>query len=123
VGRRSRQRSRGAGGVESDLLAPSSRYVDDAGNVLELRASLTAPARREYAETLHGGPHRDDARQRAIELLFERLAVRWTVAGEPIERQRELLARYRAASPTERDFVRDSLRSHAEEHFPELEAP
>ena len=42
---------------------------------------------------------REDAWQRAVELLFERLAVRWEIAGAPIERQRELLARFRAASP------------------------
>jgi hypothetical protein len=114
VGRRTRQRRQ---------AAPTSDYTDLEGNVLELRGSLTAPARLEYAGTLHGGLHREDARQRAAELLFERLAVRWTIAGEPIERQRELLARYRAASRAERDFVRDSLRGHLQEHFPELEAP
>jgi hypothetical protein len=114
VGRRNRQRRH---------ATPTSDYADAEGNVLELRWSLTAPARRDYAETLHGGLHREDARQRGIELLFERLAVRWTIAGEPIERQRELLVRYRAASSAERAFVQDSLRRHVQEHFPELEAP
>jgi hypothetical protein len=91
--------------------------------VLELRGSLTPSARREYASVLHGGLDREDARQRAGELLFERLAVTWTIAGARIERQKELLGRYRMASRSEREFVRDSLRAHARENFPELEAP
>jgi hypothetical protein len=88
-----------------------------------LRGSLTPGARREYAAVLAGGLHREDAWQRAIELLFERLAVSWTIAGLEIDRQQELLARYRAASDAERRFVRDALRRHVNEHFPELEAP
>jgi hypothetical protein len=105
------------------LTAPASEYVDVDGNVLELRGSLTAAARREYTAVLHGGHDREDAWQRAAELLFERLAVSWTIAGARMERQKELLGRYRMASRSERAFVRDSLRAHAREHFPELEAP
>jgi len=70
-----------------------------------------------------GGLDRDDAWQRATELLFERLAVSWTIAGLEITRQKELLGRYRMASPDERRFVRESLRAHVAEQFPELEAP
>ena len=47
----------------------------------------------------------------------------WTITGEPITRQRELLGRYRMASQAERAFVRESLREHLDEHFPELRAP
>jgi hypothetical protein len=115
VGRRSRQREK--------LAAPVSAYRDNEGNVLRLRGSLTPGARREYAEVLGGGLNREDAWQRALELLFERLAVSWTIAGLEISRQRELLGRYRMASADERQFVRDSLRAHVAEHFPELEAP
>ena len=43
--------------------------------------------------------------ERAIELLFERLAVSWTIAGLEIKRQQELLGRYRVASAAEREFV------------------
>ena len=39
------------------------------------------------------------------------------------DRQKELLGRYRMASADERRFVRDSLRAHVAENFPELEAP
>jgi hypothetical protein len=38
-------------------------------------------------------------------------------------RQKELLGRYRMASEAERRFVRDALREHVTEHFPELQAP
>jgi hypothetical protein len=115
VGRRHRQREK--------LAAPSTDYRDADGNVITLRGSLSPAARREYVATLSGGQHREDAAQRAVELLFERLTVAWTIAGLPITRQKELLARYRIASTGERRFVRDSLRAHAREHFPELEVP
>lgn len=91
--------------------------------MLRLRGSLTAAARREYTEMLASGLHREDAWQRALELLFERLTVSWTIAGVVTDRQRELLGRYRMASADERAFVRQALREHVAEHFPELEAP
>jgi hypothetical protein len=123
VGRRARQREK--------LTAPSSDYTDPHGNVLTLRGSLTPGARREYAQALHGvggagsrpSATREDAEQRAFELLFERLAVRWVIAGAPIERQRELLARLRVASPEERAWVRGALREHCAEWFPDVAAP
>jgi hypothetical protein len=119
VGRRSRQRTSGK--------APSSEYTDAEGNVLTLRGSLTVGSRRAYAEALAGAgapaASRDDAYQRAFELLFEHLAVRWVIAGAPLERQRELLTRLRVASQEERTWVRETLRAHCAEHFPELPAP
>jgi hypothetical protein len=115
VGRRHRQREK--------LAAPASDYADASGNVLTLRGSLTPAARREYADTLAGGLSREDAWQRAVELLFERLAVAWTISGIETTRQKELLQRYRVASADERRFVRDALREHVVEHFPELQAP
>jgi hypothetical protein len=105
------------------VKAPTSEYRDPDGNVLTLRGSLTPGARREYAKVVGGGLHREDAWQRGVELLFERLAVSWTVAGVPITRQKELLARYRMASAQERGFVREALREHVAEHFPEVQAP
>jgi hypothetical protein len=122
VGRRARNRDR--------LRAPSSDYTDPDGNVLTLRGSLKPAARREYAQTLAGAGSgaraaatQEDAWQRAVELLFERLAVRWTIAGAPIERQRELLERFRVASPTDRAWVRDAIRKHCAAHFPDVDAP
>ena len=106
------------------LKAPSSDYTDAEGNVLTLRGSLTPGARRQYAQAFAGNPlSREDAWQRAVELLFEQLAVRWTIAGAPIDRQRELLARFRAASRAERAWVREVLRKHCAEHFPDVSAP
>jgi hypothetical protein len=118
MGRRQRRR-----GQQETVSAPVSEYTDAGGNVLVLRGSLTPRARLQYAATLDGGLDREDAWQRATELLFERLAVVWTIAGVRTERQKELLARYRMASAAERTFVRESLREHVAEHFPELQAP
>jgi hypothetical protein len=115
MGRRHRQRTK--------LVAPAGTFDYGHGGALTLRGSLTPGARREYAEVLAGGLDREDAWQRATELLFERLAVSWTIAGVEITRQAELLGRYRMASAEERSFVRDSLRTHVSEHFPELQAP
>ena len=122
VGRRGRQRERSGSGAPA-LSAPVSEYRDEAGNLLALRGGLTPRTRSRYAEVLGGGLEREDAWQRAIELLFEHLAVSWTIAGLEITRQKELLGRYRMASGEERRFVREALRAHLAEHFPELEAP
>ena len=105
------------------LAAPTSAYRDAEGNVLTLRGSMTAGSRRRYADVLAGGIEREDAWQRATELLFEFLAVSWTISGLETTRQKELLGRYRLATPDERRFVRDALREHVAEHFPELQAP
>jgi hypothetical protein len=127
MGRRSRRRERDGPAAPA---APEAEYTDAEGNVLVLRGSLSPRARREYARTLAGEGRlaggesaREDAWQRAVELLFERLAVRWTIAGLPLERQDELLGRYRMASAPERAWVRGALREHVAAHFPELEAP
>ncbi len=110
------------------LKAPTSDYTDAEGNVLTLRGAMTPATRLKYAETVAGedaraAGTREDAWHRAVELLFERLAVRWEIAGAPIERQRELLERFRVASPAERAWVREALREHCRENFPELRAP
>jgi hypothetical protein len=104
-------------------VAPAGEYLDAEGNRLVLRGSLTPAARREYGEVLAGGLERDDAWQRATEVLFERLAVSWTISGLEISSQKELLGRYRMATGEERRFVRDALRAHVTEHFPGLQAP
>jgi hypothetical protein len=118
MGRRSRRR-----GAEQ-LAAPETPYADAEGNVLVLRGAMTPATRAEYARVLGGGLNREDAWQRAVEFLFERLAVRWQIAGtEPIERQKELLARFRFASVDERAWIRGVLREHLAAHFPDVEAP
>jgi hypothetical protein len=108
---------------QEKLAAPTAEYRDPEGNVLTLRGSLTPGSRRRYADTLAGGLEREDAWQRATELLFEFLAVSWAISGLEITRQKELLGRYRMSTAEERQFVRDTLREHVSEHFPELQAP
>ncbi len=118
VGRRNRQRSR------EQLSAPTTDYRDAEGNVLALRGSMTPATRREYADVLAGSPlSQEDAWQRAVEFLFERLAVRWEISGVPIERQKELLQRFRFASQDERAWIRSVLREHLAEWFPDVTAP
>jgi hypothetical protein len=120
MGKRARKRSTSG----PDIAAPpTATYTDADGNELELRGSLTPRARVEYAATLSGGSHQEDAYQRAGELLFERLAVSWTISGVRTAKQKELLGRYRMATAAERQFVRDRLREHVAEHFPDVEAP
>jgi hypothetical protein len=108
--------------------APTSDYSDAEGNVLSLRGSLTPGSRRAYAKALAGFDSRpsatqEDTWQRALELLFERLAVSWVIADVPVERQRELLGRFRMASTEERAWVRSVIRRHCAEHFPDVQAP
>src|SRR4051794_3830402 len=119
MGKRARRR-----GAEAQR-APESGYRNADGDLLVLRGSLSPASRRRYAEVLAGSPlSQEDAWQRAVEFLFERLAVRWDAGGaEPITRQEELLARSRFASQDERRWIRDSLREHIVEHFPELQGP
>jgi hypothetical protein len=122
MGRRSRQRR-----DRDELAAPTSDYTDPDRNVLTLRGSMTPATRREYADVVAGASapaaNREDAWQRAVEFLFERLAVRWVIADVPIEKQKELLQRFRFASRDERAWIRSALREHVAEWFPDVEAP
>jgi len=118
MGRRSRRQAR----LDASPAAPSEDYTDPDGNVLTLRGSLTAGSRRAYAEALAANPlSQEDARARAFELLFERLAVRWVIHGVPSDSQKELLGRLRIAAPAEREWVRQTLRRHCAEHFPDVQ--
>jgi hypothetical protein len=109
--------------------APDATYRGPQDAVLILRGSMTPRTREKYRATADGselsaGHAREDAWQRSVEFLFERLAVSWSVAGaEPLTDQKELLGRFRFASPDERHWIRDVLREHLAEHFPELPAP
>jgi len=119
MGKRGRARGRA-----ERLEAPTSEYTSEGGDVLGLRGALTPKTRQEYAATFAGNPlSQEDAWQRAVEFLFERLAVRWEISGVPTEGQKALLMRFRVASPDERRFVRDTLREHLAEHFPDMQAP
>jgi hypothetical protein len=105
--------------------APStSDYTDSDGNVLTLRDSVSAgtvatlrePVGREAAST-------EDVWRRRSELLFERFAVGWTIAGLPLTSQKELLGRYRMADQETQRWVRETLADHVRRNHPELELP
>src|ERR687894_269609 len=91
------------------LAAPTTDYTDPGGNVLTLRGALTPATRQEYAALMSGGigpaQTREDMWQRGVEFLFERLAVRWVVAGVETSKQKELLQRFRVASSEERAWI------------------
>lgn len=121
MGKRRRKRARGAGGEPAAPAAVSS-YADAEGNVLTLRDELSAGTLRGL-ERLDARPaaSAEDSWQRRVEYLFERLAVRWEIAGLPLEGQRELLGRYRMASSDERRAVRAAIAEHLAARHPELE--
>jgi hypothetical protein len=118
MGRRSRRRAK----REDRPPAATIDYADEEGNVLTLRDELSAGTLRSLAD-LDAKPaaSADDRWQRRVEFLFERLAVRWEIAGLPLEGQKELLGRYRLAGSAERQHVRETLAKHLAERHPEIE--
>jgi hypothetical protein len=108
VGRRSRRRNQ-----EAKEPVATSDYTDAEGNVLTVRDSLSAGTLRQL-EKLDASPgaSQEDKWQRRGELLFERLAVRWTIAGLPLEGQKDLLGRYRMADADTRRWIRETLEAH-----------
>jgi len=120
VGKRDRRRKRQSG-APAEPPASTTDYRDDEGNVLTLRDSLSDGTLRKLAD-LDAKPaaSAEDRWQRRVEFLFERLTVRWEVAGLPMEDQKELLGRLRLASADERRFVRETLATHLGERYPDL---
>ena len=106
----------------ADAPAATSGYPDGEGNMLTLRDELSAGTLGKLAE-LDSRPaaSAEDRWQRRVEFLFERLAVRWEIAGLPLEGQKELLGRYRMASSEERQRVRAALVEHLTSRYPEIE--
>lgn len=116
MGRRSRRR-----GQRESSPASTTDYRDLEGNVLTLRDALSAGTLRQL-EQLDSRPaaSAEDRWQRRVELLFERLAVSWEIAGLPLESQKELLGRYRMASAGERRWVRETLAEHLRTRHPDV---
>jgi len=116
MGRRSRRRRQ-----EDGAPASTTDYRDPEGNLLTLRDELSEGTLRQL-EQLDAKPSAsaEDRWQRRSELLFERLAVRWEIAGLPIDRQKELLGRYRMASADERRWVRETLGEHLSTRHPDV---
>lgn len=96
-------------------------YVDAEGNVLTVRESLSSGSIRKIAKArARGAATVDDDWRRRTELLFERLVVRWEIAGLPIDDQKLLLARYRMADSETQRWVRRTLAEHVARLIPEL---
>jgi len=114
MGKRKKQRRRRP-------KAPTVDYTDPEGNVLTLRQALSPGTIAKIGEPPHSAAaSQEDAWQRRAELLFERLTVRWVIAGLPLEDQKMLLGRYRMADADTRRWVRETIREHVERHIPEL---
>jgi hypothetical protein len=116
VGRRSRRR-----GQRESAPASTTDYRNEEGDVLTLRDELSDGTLRQL-EQLDAKPaaSAEDRWQRRVELLFERLAVSWEIAGLPLESQKELLGRYRMASAGERRWVRETLAEHLRTRHPDV---
>jgi hypothetical protein len=121
MGSRSRRRAK-QGDQGPAPPGSTTDYRDEEGNVLTLRDEFSAGTLRKLGD-LDARPAAspEDRWQRRVELLFERLAVRWEIAGLPLEGQKELLGRYRMASSDERRQVRKALAEHLAERHPEID--
>lgn len=100
---------------------PTASYADAEGSILVLRCSLTPKT----VEKIRAGSQRDaasleDTWQRRTEMLFERLAVSWEIAGLPLTDQAMLLGRYRMSDSQTQRWVRETIATHLERHIPEL---
>jgi hypothetical protein len=121
MGRRQRRRGRESGeAADQGGRGTTSDYPDAEGNVLTLRDRLS-PGTLRKLRSIDSRPaaSADDRWQRREELLFERLVVRWTIAGLPLEGQRELLGRYRMADSETRSWVRRTIDEHLRARQPE----
>ena len=104
MGKRSRTRAGAAAPVAT------TDYADPEGNVLTLRVTTAKvpEAHRTAASSV------DDEWHRQGEIRFERYAVRWVIAGLPLEKQNELLARYRMADRATQEWVQRTIDRHLE---------
>ena len=116
MGKRARRRGR-----DGPSPAATSDYRDAEGNVLTLRDELSAGTVAKLRETAGGAAATaEDLWHRHGEMLFERLAVRWEIAGLPLTKQKELLGRYRMAGSEEQRWVRQTIDEHLRRVRPEL---
>ncbi|HEX5927777.1 MAG TPA: hypothetical protein VFY48_00090 [Solirubrobacterales bacterium] len=101
--------------------APTVDYTDAEGNTLTLRQQLSAGTIAKIGEPpASDAATAEDAWRRRSEVLFERLAVRWEIAGLPLDDQKMLLGRYRMADAETQRWVRQAIADHLERHIPEL---
>ena len=101
--------------------APTSEYRDAEGNVLTLRDTVSAGTVTKLRESVGGAASSaDDIWRRRTEMLFERFAVGWTIAGLPLDGQKGLLGRYRLADEATQRWVRQTIDEHLRRHQPEV---
>jgi hypothetical protein len=101
--------------------APTVEYTDAEGNTLILRQQLSAGTIAKIGEPPAGdAATAEDAWRRRSEALFERLAVRWEIAGLPLDDQKMLLGRYRMADAETQRWVRQTIAGHLEQYIPDL---
>lgn len=114
MGKRGRRRGR-------EEPAATSEYRDAEGNVLTLRDRLSAGTAAKLREPAGGAAASpEDLWRRRTEMLFERLAVSWVIAGLPLTGQKELLGRFRMADADTARWVRATIDEHLRRHQPEL---
>ena len=115
MGKRQRRRAKEA------PRAATTDYEDAEGNVLTLRDTVSPGTAAKLGEPVGGAAaSADDIWRRRTEMLFERFAVRWTVAGLPLSGQKELLGRFRMADQETQRWVRRTLDEHVAGRHPEL---
>src|SRR6266508_3383165 len=97
--------------------AATTDYRDAEGNVLTLRDSVSEATVAKLREPVGGAAvSTEDRWRRRAEMLFERFAVRWTIAELPLSGQKELLGRYRLADEQTQRWVRETLAEHVGRH-------
>jgi hypothetical protein len=113
MGKRSRRKQRPP--------VATTDYRDAEGNVLTLRDSVSADTLAKLAEPVGtAASSADDVWRRRTEMLFERWVVGWTIAGLPLQGQKELLGRYRLAGEDTRRWVRETIDEHVRRRHPDL---
>ena len=96
-------------------------YADAEGSKLVLRETLSRGTIAKLGERpATAATTQDDAWRRRSELLFERLAVSWEIAGLPLTDQKLLLGRYRMADAATQQWVRETIDEHLRRYIPEL---
>ena len=89
--------------------------------MLALRQTLSAGTIAKLGEgPVTAATTQEDAWRRRSELLFERLAVSWEIAGLPLSDQKTLLGRYRMADAETQEWVRRTIDEHVQRFIPEL---
>ena len=117
-----RQRRRGRSGGELPERRSTTDYPFGEDGSITLRDGLGAGTLRTLEKLdAQAAASAEDRWQRRMELLFERVVVRWEITGLPLDNQRELLGRYRMASAEERRQVRELLAEHLRPRYPDLD--